>query len=164
MTLGADWTDFFIAAAGAAAALAGLIFVSLSVNIAQILKFEHLPDRALATLASLVLILVTSLAALIPQARLWFAVEAAAFAAVVWWLQLRSGQIALRAGRGYGRSALESANELITGQIQTLPFLIGAGLLLAGRDDGLYGVAFGTLAIFILSVVNAWVLLVEILR
>jgi hypothetical protein len=37
-------------------------------------------------------------------------------------------------------------------------------LLLARRDGGFYWVAGGCIAVFILSVLNAWVLLVEILR
>ena len=50
MTNVAAWRDFFTACAGASAALAGLIFVALSVNIGEILKFEHLPARAAAAI------------------------------------------------------------------------------------------------------------------
>ena len=48
--------------------------------------------------------------------------------------------------------------------VQVLPFGIGAALLLAGADQGIYWVAVGVLFVFIGSVANAWVLLVEILR
>ena len=53
--------------AGASAALAGLVFVALSVNIAHILQYSNLPSRAAATIGSLILILVSSMAALIHQ-------------------------------------------------------------------------------------------------
>ena len=45
------WTTFFVAASGASAALAGLVFVALSVNISHIIKAPHLPPRAAATIA-----------------------------------------------------------------------------------------------------------------
>lgn len=61
------WANFFIAAAGASASLAGLIFVALSVNIDRILKVSHLPARAGATIGNLILILICSVAVLIPQ-------------------------------------------------------------------------------------------------
>jgi modulator of FtsH protease len=158
------WRDFFTTAAGAAAALAGLIFVSLSVNIAQILKWEHLPDRAAATLASLMLILAVSLTTLIPQPVLALGLETLVFGLAVWQLQVRAGLAALRSGQAHGRPRLESMGELITGQVQTLPFLVGGGMLAAGAEGAVYWLAAGTLLIFVLSVVNAWVLLVEILR
>ena len=48
--------------------------------------------------------------------------------------------------------------------VQVLPFGIGAALLLTGAEQGIYWVAAGVLLVFIGSVANAWVLLVEILR
>jgi hypothetical protein len=53
----------------------------------------------------------------------------------------------------------------VLGQVQVLPFIIGGILLLAGSGRGRYWVAAGSIAIFVFSVMNAWVLLVvEILR
>jgi len=42
-----QWANYFIATAGGAAALTGLIFVSVSLNLKQILAGKHLPGRAL---------------------------------------------------------------------------------------------------------------------
>jgi hypothetical protein len=53
------WTNFFLRGAGASATLAGLVIVAISVNIARILKHEHLPSRVGATTATLVWILVS---------------------------------------------------------------------------------------------------------
>lgn len=40
------WHDFFTAVTAAAAAVTGLLFVALSINLAAILKEPRLPGRA----------------------------------------------------------------------------------------------------------------------
>ena len=42
----AEWDSLFLAEAGASAALAGLLFVALSINLERILKGAGLPGRA----------------------------------------------------------------------------------------------------------------------
>jgi hypothetical protein len=48
-----SWHDFFIAEVGASAALVGLLFVALSLNVSQILKYSWLPARGAQTLVVL---------------------------------------------------------------------------------------------------------------
>ena len=40
-----EWRDFFVGSVGASAALTGLLFVAISINLQQILRFPHLPGR-----------------------------------------------------------------------------------------------------------------------
>jgi modulator of FtsH protease len=76
-----EWTDFFVAAAGAGAALAGLIIVAMSVNIKTILSISGMTSRAAATIGAMVLIVLMSLAALMPaQALRSFGIETICFA------------------------------------------------------------------------------------
>jgi hypothetical protein len=49
----ATWAAFFTAVTGAAAALVGLLFVAVSINLDKILKNAMLPARAAETLAVL---------------------------------------------------------------------------------------------------------------
>lgn len=63
----AEWSEFNVAMAGASAALAGLVIVAASVNIDKIIHAGTLTARLGAAIASLVLALVASGAALIPQ-------------------------------------------------------------------------------------------------
>ena len=48
-----EWKDLFVAMAGASAALAGLLFVAISINVDRIVKYEGLPERGLEALGLL---------------------------------------------------------------------------------------------------------------
>jgi len=61
-----DWSNFFLGELGAAAALAGLLFVSVSVNQTKILQLGRMADRGLEALAMLMLVLVVASLPLVP--------------------------------------------------------------------------------------------------
>ena len=60
------WANFFLGELGAAAALAGLLFVSVSVNQARILELGRMADRGLEALIMLFLVIVVTSLLLIP--------------------------------------------------------------------------------------------------
>jgi hypothetical protein len=64
----AKWHDFFVAQVGASAALAGLLFVAISINIKSILEMPWLPARAGLTILLLLGALLEASFALWPQA------------------------------------------------------------------------------------------------
>ena len=61
------WSEFNVAMVGATAALAGLVIVASSVNIAEIIKSATLTARLAAAIASLVLAIVVTGMGLVPD-------------------------------------------------------------------------------------------------
>jgi hypothetical protein len=104
------------------------------------------------------------MAALIPQPNHALGVEILVFTVAAWYLEIRSNRSGFRAHAEIGRPRFEFLVESITGEIQMLPFLLGAILLIVYRPSGYYCVAAGVIATFIFSTLNVWVFLVEILR
>jgi hypothetical protein len=155
------WNELFVASAGASAALTGLLFVAVSVNIERILQFPGLPERALQTLLLLLSVVVISLIGLIPgQTTTALGIELLAvsigFAAPIGWTLTKT----VPGGREHARIAFHLALVLPG----TLPLMIGAVSMLAHGGGGLYWIVAGIVGAVLGASVNAWVLLVEILR
>jgi hypothetical protein len=157
----AAWHDFFMAAVGASAALLGLLFVSLSINIQTILKYPYLPGRAAATLGILLVVLVVCFFGLAPnEGATAFGWEIVAVSL------MSSGQTiwtSIRRRRSGDRLSwtLGSLAQLL---IPVVTILVGGVSLLAGGGGGIYWILVGTALVFVSASINAWVLLVEILR
>jgi hypothetical protein len=156
-----DWTELFVASAGASAALTGLLFVAVSVNIDRILEFQGLPERALQTLLLLLSVVLISVICLIPgQSPTALGIEllvmSIGFGGAVCVLLFRT----IPGAKEYERAVLH----LVLVLPGTLPMLIGAVSLLLQAGGGLYWVVGGVVGAIFGASVNAWVLLVEILR
>ena len=164
LTTLADWETFFAAQVGASAALAGLVFVGVSLNLQKILSAAFLPMRALLALGLLVGVLVIASLFLMPGLT---SGAAAAEALVLGGLVWLGGTVIEARGWRYaadgGSRTAYLANALLL-QMATIPYLIGAALLFAGYSGGLYWLAAATILSIVKAVVDAWVLLVEINR
>jgi hypothetical protein len=157
----AGWENFFVAEVGAAAALTGLLFVAVSINLTRILAIKHLPGRAAETLIVLVGVLFMATCGLVPgQGQVAFGCEVGAVGAVVWAAVVRTQWRA----RHDPEARRWIRGRVVTTQAACLPFVIGGGLLARGNPAGLYWLVPGVLASFAAGALNAWVLLVEILR
>ncbi|HKZ12343.1 MAG TPA: hypothetical protein VJL81_00715 [Solirubrobacterales bacterium] len=159
-----EWKDLFVAMAGASAALAGLLFVAVSINVDRIVHFKGLPERGVETLALLLAVLVVSIAGLMPgQGQVAFGLEILAIAAA-----LLAALLALPVTHELPEDAERPPAWLASRWIIRL---LGSGLLAIGGvselfafGGGLYWMAAGFVFLILGAVANAWVLLIEILR
>jgi modulator of FtsH protease len=154
---------FAVAVSAAAATLAGLVFVAVSINLKQILEFPNLPARAAQTLILFTTPLITGLFLVVPgQTR-----AAVAWELIITGVAIGAGQLWINARSP--RSDQEKPLTRVVGRI--FPpvascgcLAVGGAALLAQAAGGLYWLVPSVLAAIIFGLVNAWVLLVEILR
>jgi hypothetical protein len=153
------WNTFFAAQLGASATLTGLLFVAVSINLARILEFAHLPARAAEALLALISVLFVCTFALIPhQGMRTLGLEIAITGAVVWLLE----SFALVRTRKEVHQAF--LVRILLNQLPPLPFIVAGVLLILGQPAGFHWIVPGTLFSFVSAIFSAWVLLVEILR
>jgi len=158
-----EWGNFFIAQVGASAALAGLVFIGVSINLAQIVVDHRLVNYALEAIILLLNVLVISSLMLVPgqpSALLGGEVLIVGFGA---WLlvSVRQGHDARKVARQYRRGYF--AVVAFT-QVATLPFLVVGIALITRGVGGLYWIIPGVICSFLDAFYLSWVLLIEINR
>jgi hypothetical protein len=159
----ADWANFFIAEVGASAALAGLVAVAISINLARILSFPQLPARAAESLVMLTGALMLASLGLMPGLSLaMFGIEVLTIGLVIIVVTLNNQLKSFQPVEGLTqfKRILRAAVSVAVG----LPLLVSGVLLLLGFGGGLYWAGVGVLIALAAGVWNAWVLLIEIMR
>ena len=156
------WESFFVAQVGACAALAGLIFVSVSINLERILRYRWLPQRAAQTMVLLGMALILGSITLIPrESALVLGLELCGCALIalflIYALQVAGGPVP----REYGRHARLN---LALQTLVALLGIVGGGLIATANEAGIFWIASAIVGALIVGIFNAWVLLVEIVR
>lgn len=155
------WHDLFVMTGGAAAALAGLIFVAVSLNHEDILKVPALPALAARTLSILIGIVVLCIVGLTPWESTWMLGlallgVALVIAAVVFGTTIRkiSGSTLLR----------WKASLVALAVAASVPAVVAGVSVLIGAGGGLYWLMVAIVAGLVVATYNAWILLIEIRR
>ena len=157
------WDEFFTAEVGAAAALTGLIFVGISINLKRILELPMIANRALQSLLILIGALVILSLLLVPdQSEFLAGVEVTgvtfAMLAILNGIEIRSW----RSIQPKWRRVL--AQHTLEIQVPSVFFLVGGALLAGGLPSALNWFVPATLLSFLIGFIEAWVITVEILR
>ena len=163
-----EWHDFFLAQAGAAGVLAGLVFVGASINLEKIVSDpgSGLPGRVAEALILLVAVLTASVLLLVPgQGPVMVGAEVLVVGLAAWGWVVVIQLLRLRSWRAM-RPDLRRAFVLrvALGQIATLPLVVAGIAVLAGGLGGLYWLAAGMVFSILVALFEAWVLLIEINR
>ena len=157
------WENFFIAEVGASAALLGLIFVGVSINLTRIISLPGLPNRAFLALIILFTILITCSLLLIPgQSQTLIGIELLVVGLIVWITATRLDVIILLKKEPQYRSSY-MLNMALT-QLALLPYIVAGIIVLTRGAGGLYWLVPAIIISFIKALLDAWVLLVEINR
>src|SRR5215217_8247726 len=140
-----QWHDFFLALAGTAGVLTGLVFVAVSINLQEIVSQ---PGSGLPG-----------------QGKVMVGAEVLAVGLATWGWVVSIQLLRLR-GWGTMRPDLRQAFVLrvALGQIATLPLVVAGIAVLAGGLGGLYWLVAGMVFSILVALFEAWVLLVEINR
>jgi hypothetical protein len=156
-----------VAAAGAAAALSGLIFVAVSINLRELLALEkrlgtsYLTGRALESLAALLVVLGVSLVGLDP------AISRAVFGIVLLGCAAGSAISPVRAAGAYhsthARPTAFGLRMFLSGLL-VAGYAVAGATLLAQAGGGLHWLPFAFVLAVTIAASNAWILLVEVLR
>jgi hypothetical protein len=159
----ASWTVFFASVTGAAAALTGLLFVAVSINLSKILGGQAmLPARAAETLAVLLFVVIVSALSLIPQDLRVLGAEILVLTVPLTVITLRN-QLKFRR-ENPDSPLMWSVSRIASTGVALATGLIAGASLTAHWGGGLYWLAATALLGIVGAVYNTWVLLVEIVR
>jgi hypothetical protein len=163
-----EWHDFFLAQAGAAGVLTGLVFVGVSINLEKIVSdlSSGLAGRAAEALILLVAVLMASVLVLVPAQGpgvLGAEVLVVGLAAWGWIVAIQLPRL-----RDWGTMRADLRGpfvlRVVLGQVATLPLVIAGVAVLSVGLGGLYWLMAGTIFSILAALFEAWVLLVEINR
>jgi hypothetical protein len=155
-----QWSNFFVMVGGGAAALAGLIFVAMSINHEIIIRNSTHKNRAINMLTGFTAIFMASGFALMGHQSL----GALGFEWLVLWLIatiifIRGYVVAIRTGMS---SIGLNLPRLAGGTICYLAEVLGAIFLLLGYHSGFYVAAAGIIILFAFLISGAWLLMIGI--
>ncbi len=157
------WDAFFAAEVGASAALAGLLFVGVSINLQRIISLPLIANRALQALVLLVAVLAIASVLLVPgESGLLAGIVVLAIAVPLWLglngIELRNWAVVDRPRR------LSLGSHTAQLQVPCALFVGGGVLLVVGNPWGLYWFPAAMVVTFLVTILETWVILVEINR
>jgi|HubBroStandDraft_1064217.scaffolds.fasta_scaffold08107_4 hypothetical protein len=155
-----QWNNFFVMVGGGAAALAGLVFIAMSINLSIITRDATHKNRAIATLTGFTAVFMVCAFALIGnQNYRWIGVEWLVVTLVPTITYIRVYVQATKIGRS---SVGLSITRFIVGTSCYLVQIAGSILLIAGYIAGLYLASAAMVLSFSFFISAAWLLITGI--
>ena|SRR5208282_5205857 len=155
-----QWQNFFLMVGGGAAALAGLVFIAMSINLSIITQDATHKNRAIATLTGFTSVFMICGFALIGNQNYhWIGVEWLVVSLVPTITYIRVYFQATKMGRS---SVGLSIGRFIAGTTCYVAQIIGSVLLISGYVAGLYVASVAVVLLFAFFISGAWLLLVGV--
>lgn len=155
-----QWHDFFVMVGGAAAALTGLVFVAMSLNLEPIAHDTTHRNRAIGTLIGFsAAFMICAFALMGNQNRLSIGLE---------WLVISSIAAAIYIlgyvqARKRGKSSLGLGfYRLVLGTSIYIAEIIGSIMIILGHTAGLYVAAIAMILLLAYTITGAWLLVIGI--
>ena len=154
------WSNFFVMVGGGAAALAGLIFVAMSINHEIIIRNTTHRNRAINMLTGFTAIFMASSLALIGDQYLGvLGIEWLVLWLIATFIFIRGYVIAIRSGMS---SIGLNMPRLAGGTLCYVAEVISAIFLILGYSSGLYIAAVAIIVLFAFLISGAWLLMIGI--
>jgi hypothetical protein len=160
-----DWQNFLVAEVGASAALLGLLFVSLSINLTKILSFRPLPNRAFGALLALLAVLIASSLLLTPGQPMPIVGGEVFVIGLCVWAAITFFDVDV--WRNTAKDAAHRPRLIVLSvidQVATLLYVVAGVVIFEYGIVGVYWLVPAFLFSFIKATMDAWVLLIEINR
>jgi len=155
-----QWNNFFVMVGGGAAALAGLVFIAMSINLSIITRDATHKNRAIATLTGFTAVFMICAFALIGnQSYKWVGFEWLVVTLVPMITYIRVYFRATKMGRS---SVGLSIGRFIVGTSCYAAQIIGSILLISGYIAGLYVASAAMVLSFAFFISAAWLLIIGV--
>ncbi|HZR39395.1 MAG TPA: hypothetical protein VFB12_04720 [Ktedonobacteraceae bacterium] len=158
-----SWENLFLGELGASAALTGLVFVGISINLNKIMESSFLPNTALEALIAFVSTLFMAFLMLIPQQLfLAYGIEALCVGLFTWIAMIAIHRDTLRkAPRAY---RIPFLRQFAIYHLAALSYIGASMSFLIWGTMGFYWIVAATLLSYLAAFVDTWLLVVEINR
>jgi hypothetical protein len=154
------WHDFFLMVGGGAAALAGLVFVAMSINLEAVVTDATHRNRAIGTMTGFtVVFILCGLVLMGNQNNLTVGIEWLVVSGIAAFVYVNGYVKAVREG---GTRSQLSIARTIFGSSCYLAQIVGSILLMLGQVGGLYLAATSMMLLFASLISGTWLLLVGI--
>jgi hypothetical protein len=148
------WHELFIMLGGSLAALTGLLFVAISIQISKIKKAPHWQIRAFGNIFALIGLLIEASLVLMPQNRVTLGTEIViANLFLLFFIPVR---LFVHLSR---LDAKMPTRRLISGMIAWVLGAVGGAGLIAEIGGGMYLVTISCLCLIWICILNAWSLM-----
>jgi|SRR5579872_4095053 len=155
-----QWHDFFIMAGGAAAALTGLVFVAMSLNLEAIAKDATHRHRAIGTLTGFTAaFMICALVLMGDQNYQAVGIEWLIISGIAATIYVNGYVQAIKIGKS---SVGLRPYRLMVGTFLYIAEILGAIMLTLGNITGVYVVAVALISLLAFTITGAWLLLIGV--